>query len=166
MNPQPEVETIHRTLTVTRLIVGALLSGVLIMAGGAAWWISNNPPDADASRTHVLLLGLVGVGVAAVVGLTVLRRVFIAQAQRMDLPPAGGNVDATLAAVAPTFQTWTLAQAALGEALGLLGVAVHVLTGHMGGLAGAALGAALLARARPSQDHLRRFTSDVVGRPL
>ncbi|HSW44221.1 MAG TPA: hypothetical protein VLM89_01465 [Phycisphaerae bacterium] len=147
----------EKNLMVMRLVVGAILAGLL------AFWcvvlfISGRFPERPELEKP-MAAALILVAVVATVLPMIIYRPMVNKA-RQALAQAGESADPA-AIAAPHLFLYTLVSAGLGEALGFFAAIVHLLTGYPSAWLMALLAVVLIARRFPTARTLDDFTADM-----
>jgi hypothetical protein len=152
-------EQIDEALRILRIIVAAMMMGVLALGVVAIFIGQQAKPDAKLANILLVLLAVMAVWeliAYAVVRVSMLNRV----RRRFAENPPGADPTPELIG---TFQSLTTIGSALAEGLGLFGAVIMLITGAWAALAAPAVALIVLALQLPSRDKLARFVSGVTG---
>lgn len=151
-------------LRVLRIVIMAMIGGLLIATGAAAWLAE--PIEIDETTLLYLQLVPVLVGAASLAAYATIRRTLLARARAAAREGQYEGYGARRPApqVVATFATATLIGAALTEGFGLLGAMFYLMTQGVAGLAATAAAAVLLLFQMPTPERLRQWSDVAAGR--
>lgn len=154
----PEDTDLGPKLTPLRIIVIAMVTGMLLF-GAVALGLGPLIPQ-DAALAKILLLALGGVGAAELIGFLALRAVVTGAIRRKIATANRTPADSELF---PGYATLTLVRSAMCEGFGLFAITVLLLTGNKAALLAAGLPLVLLVIGMPSLDAFRQFRDRVTN---
>lgn len=144
-------------LAPTRLIVLAMIAGIVIFAGVSLVLAPLIPNP--GSMEKMLLVALGAVGLAQISGYFALRTVTLSRVRQQF----ADNPSAQPAEAFPAYHTLTLIRSAMSESFGLFGVVIFLLTGNYMSLAAGAVSVILLVAGMPTLDGFHRFHENATG---
>lgn len=169
-------DAVRGRVRTAKVVVGALMSGVILMAGAAAVVVQQRGGGAMASGDSAasggaeaggdaMLITLIVLGaallVAAYVLIPVIRRKVSSLAFGAALPEGIDPVEK----LAPVWLNGVLVSTAMAEAAGLLGGVTYLVTGRPEALTAPAVVVAAMALTFPTEARFRSFVRAVTGRP-
>jgi hypothetical protein len=156
MNTNEPIDQAVRTL---RIVVAAMMMGVLGLSVVAIF--IGRQAEPDPKMANVLLVVLAVIAVWELIAYVVIRASMLNRLRRRfaENPPAA---DPT-AELIGNFNSLTIIGCAMPEGLGLFGSMIMLITGAWPALAAPVLALILLAWQLPSRDKIERFVSGVTG---
>ena len=151
-------EDIDKALTTLRIILGAILAGMLAF-GVVAVVIGRQADDTTLATPLLVVLVVLSLGAVPtfVIARAVLRnRVRHSYEQR---PPTEDQIGKLV----PILMTLTIIGAAMAEGIGLFGLVIYLITGTAWALVAPVVAALAILLQFPSRDKLNRFVADVTG---
>ena len=158
MNP-PALST-DAVLAQLRLIVFAMIGG-LVTFSGVAFFVVTSGFETDPKAVSWLYPALGAVMLIAIIGGSIVRRVMVGKILRGEGVSRGASRAERMAAVLPTYRTWTVASAALAEAPAIFGIVAYLVSGNPIGLLVTALGIIRLVMMLPSEAALENLADAV-----
>ncbi|UCG15081.1 MAG: hypothetical protein JSV19_07260 [Phycisphaerales bacterium] len=151
-------EDIERALTTLRVIIGAMLAGMI--AFGAVAVVLGRQAD-DTTLATPLLVVLIVLSLGAVPTFVITRAVLRNRVRHSyELRPPTEDQTGKLV---PILMTLTIIGAAMAEGVGLFGLVIYVITGTVWALIAPVVAILALVLQLPSRDKLNRFVADVTG---
>ncbi len=141
-----------------RILIGALIMGVLMITGVAAAMAATGKAT-QKDIAMMLLLALGGLAIAELVAYRALVRPTILRQVRRNY--AAAAEDAKEAFLLGQFTTMTILAAALIEGVGLFGAVILLITGQWAAIAAPLIAAGALAFLMPSREAVDRFRREV-----
>lgn len=151
-------------LRVLRIVMMAMIGGLVIATGAAAWLAE--PIGMDETTLLYLQLVPALAGLAMLAAYATIRHTLLARARAAAREGQYEGYGARRPApqVVATFTTATLIGAALTEGFGLLGAMFYLMTRANAGLVAAAAAAVLLLFQMPTPERLRHWSDVAAGR--
>ena len=143
-----------------RIIVAALLFGVVSFAAVAMFLVQSGSFPTSPDLARVLMATLAALAVGATVAYRLVRQSFLGK-----LRARGGTGERPLAELLQPFQTLTLVGAALAEGCCLFALVIYLLTGLPVALVAAAVGVFALALFFPRRQRFQAFRAAAGGSP-
>ncbi len=177
MGQLDEYPALRAALRILQMIVAMLLLGVLVFLGVAAYLTLNRqePPTEPPMLTYILMgTALVAIVAVAYVAAAVVKRARRDLVEGRPVRMPGGAAVAVPAAIAasgdagrlfPAYQTATILRAASYEGAAFLCLVAAIVEGHLAGLVGGLVMAALLALQIPTaartEQHLEAELAEI-----
>jgi small-conductance mechanosensitive channel len=159
------VVTVEQGLKIGRIIVGAMIAGLLVFAAFAAALGPLPTKVEDPSKLErPLLLVLVILAAGYLLTYPLLRRSMLRTLRTKHLQAADGQ-EPYDQLIGP-FNTITIIGSAAAEGFGLFAIVIALLTGPLAAWAGVALALLALAVQFPRKARYLAFVSAVTGRPV
>ncbi len=153
--------SLPRTVLVPRLILTAMLLGIVTLGVVAVVWVHTGRATLQPQLGRLLFPALALAAVPVVVAYLLLRGGVLG---RLRHEAAHTPERVTVEVVGVRLLPVTIVGGALAEGLSLFGVVVYLLTGHVPALAAPAAGIVALLFLMPSAARIGRLTSMLTGR--